>query len=127
MLTDTATLGQSGLGSNGNEEVLHTQHSSRIGSPPSEVVECYIQNTLFWGRDHINRQGIQSAYSKSSRQDRKKRGSKEWGVEIRETGVNDEDSDIEKGSMPLHVFFVIVKHKETIEVLSVKLELTILE
>ena len=42
---DWATPGQSGFGSNGNEKVLHTFQSSRIGALRSVVVKCHTQDT----------------------------------------------------------------------------------
>ena len=37
-LTDTTTLSQSGPGSNGNEDILHTPQIFRTGASPSDVV-----------------------------------------------------------------------------------------
>ena len=45
-LTVTTTLGQSGPGSNGNEEVLHIPQSSRTGASPSDTVKYNTQNTV---------------------------------------------------------------------------------
>ena len=42
--TGTTTLGQSGLGSNGYEGVIHTPQSSRTGVSPSLTVYCHIQD-----------------------------------------------------------------------------------
>ena len=44
ILTDITTPGQSGPGSNGNEELLHSLQSSRTGVSPSAAVYCLTLN-----------------------------------------------------------------------------------
>ena len=45
-LTDTTTLGQSGPGSNDNEEELHIPQGSRTGASPSDGEVSYLAYTL---------------------------------------------------------------------------------
>ena len=47
----TNTPGKSGLGSNGNEGVLHTLQTSRTGVLLSVAIQCHIQDTSFLGND----------------------------------------------------------------------------
>ena len=46
IVTDTTTLGLSGLGSNGNEGVLHTPQSSRTGASWSDSFVSYPEHSL---------------------------------------------------------------------------------
>ena len=46
-LTDTSTSGQSGPGSNGNEEVLHFLQSSITGASPSNDLVSYSGHSLW--------------------------------------------------------------------------------
>ena len=62
-MTGSTTLGQSWLGSNGNEGVLHTPQIFRTGASPIDTIQFYIQDTLF---DWILL--LHSVYSKPSPQ-----------------------------------------------------------
>ena len=63
-LTGTTTLGQSGLGSNGNEEVLHISQSSKTGASPSDGLISYPGHLLGWVS--YSSAKMQSAYSTTS-------------------------------------------------------------
>ena len=60
-LTGTNTLGQSGPGSNSNEEVLHISQSSKTEVSQSDSLVSYQKNT-HWGKSYVFEE-MQSAYS----------------------------------------------------------------
>ena len=60
-ITDTTTPSQSGPGSNGNKEDLHTLQISRTGASPCNVVLCH--TSFRGGMSYLSKRGIQSAYS----------------------------------------------------------------
>ena len=67
MQTGTITPGQSGSGSNGNKEVLHTPQIIRTEASASAVTECHTQNTRTRERDvtNLNNEFLKEAISES--------------------------------------------------------------
>ena len=66
-LSGTTTLGLSGPGGNGNEEVLRIPKSSIItDASPSGCLESYLGHSLGWGESHPSAE-LQSVYGIAER------------------------------------------------------------
>ena len=64
-LSGATTLGQSGPGSNGNEEVFHIPEAVALLEPQHQMVLCHIQDTLREGRGLIFLQRYSQCISQS--------------------------------------------------------------